>query len=397
MGAKVKWRKDRGAWFLYVYANGTQVAERYGPTLADKRKAERRAKRVIEIQRNGKLGLEKREKSVPFDEFAEKWLRAKVFLPMERGLEGHLSPKTASIRKQMVCLHLKPFFKDADIRGLNVEAIEDLWEYLLTKKHSRTKKDRHLSRRSLEIALGTLRLILADAVAKNIIPANAVDNWKAVQPKGRGSGRLKPVDRSKVLDSKEREDLLVAARREEPHYYPFILFMADTGVRISEALSVRWEGVDLELGIARVYRDKTGGQPTDLELTDRLRGVLRDLRASQVRALDGSVFLSPRGGPILHESFRRRVFNPLVKRVFEGKRHLTPHSLRHSWASVHMARMTPLKWIQEQGGWASAKMLLDVYGHFMPTEMGGFANALVGPDRTRPNQGGQAAQRKVAN
>ena len=59
---------------------------------------------------------------------------------------------------------------------------------------------------------------------------------------------------------------------------------------------------------------------------------------------------------------------------------MTPHSLRHTFASLHMARGTNLKWLQEMGGWSSAKMLLDVYGHFMPTETRGFADALVAPD-----------------
>ncbi len=75
----------------------------------------------------------------------------------------------------------------------------------------------------------------------------------------------------------------------------------------------------------------------------------------------------------------------MVREAF-GDRPLTPHSLRHTWATLHMARGTPLKWIQEQGGWASAKMLLDVYGHFVPREMRGFANALAPNDLTRPNQ-----------
>ena len=42
-----------------------------------------------------------------------------------------------------------------------------------------------------------------------------------------------------------------------------------------------------------------------------------------------------------------------------------------------MARGTPLKWIQERGGWTTAKVLLDTYGHFMPTESRGFADALA--------------------
>ncbi len=44
-----------------------------------------------------------------------------------------------------------------------------------------------------------------------------------------------------------------------------------------------------------------------------------------------------------------------------------------------MARGSNLKRIQEQGGWASAKLLLDWYGHFLPTETGGFADAITTP------------------
>ncbi len=51
---------------------------------------------------------------------------------------------------------------------------------------------------------------------------------------------------------------------------------------------------------------------------------------------------------------------------------------------------------QRQGGWASAKILLDTYGHFMPTETFGYADALTAPDATIRHQsdgaGGVAAR-----
>lgn len=34
----------------------------------------------------------------------------------------------------------------------------------------------------------------------------------------------------------------------------------------------------------------------------------------------------------------------------------TPHDLRHTWASLHMARGMPLPWIREQCGWTMAKL-----------------------------------------
>lgn len=48
---------------------------------------------------------------------------------------------------------------------------------------------------------------------------------------------------------------------------------------------------------------------------------------------------------------------------------------------------TPLKWIQEQGGWRSAKLLLDVYDHFMRLKMSGYAGALTAPDGTKRGVG----------
>ncbi len=59
-----------------------------------------------------------------------------------------------------------------------------------------------------------------------------------------------------------------------------------------------------------------------------------------------------------------------------------------------MARGTNLKWIQAQGGWASAKLLLDTYGHYLPSESTGYADALSdAPERpyTAPNFAREAA------
>ncbi len=57
-----------------------------------------------------------------------------------------------------------------------------------------------------------------------------------------------------------------------------------------------------------------------------------------------------------------------------------------------MARGTPLKWIQEQGGWTTAKLLLDTYGHYLPTESHCYADAIsTAPNgaETAPSSRGQ--------
>jgi hypothetical protein len=111
-------------------------------------------------------------------------------------------------------------------------------------------------------------------------------------------------------------------------------------------------------------------------LSTRVREALAARRPA-ILSDDALVFPNLSGGFLLDVYFRNKVFYPAVRKAFGPGLHFSPHCLRHTWASLHMARGTPLKWIQEQGGWTTAKLLLDTYGHFMPTESRGFADALT--------------------
>ena len=102
---------------------------------------------------------------------------------------------------------------------------------------------------------------------------------------------------------------------------------------------------------------KTGKQRT-VELSSRLREVLAEIQPD-LFADETLVFPSETGGPIDPHNFRSRVFYPIVRKVLGRGRRFTPHGLQHTFASLHLARGTNLKWIQAQGGWASAKVLLD--------------------------------------
>ncbi len=97
-------------------------------------------------------------------------------------------------------------------------------------------------------------------------------------------------------------------------------------------------------------------------------------------------FTTPAGTPVRYDNFRTRIWNPIAKDAF-GDRRVTPHSLRHTWATLHLARGTPIEWVRKMGGWTSAKMLLDVYGHFLPREMQGHADALGRGHAPKRNQG----------
>src|SRR5262249_51041378 len=160
--------------------------------------------------------------------------------------------------------------------------------------------------------------------------------------------------------------------RDYPAYYPFVLFLADTGARLGEATALRWIDVDLESGvrIARSYsmgRDlgptKTG-RARHVELSSRLPETLASMRPD-LYGDEALVFSSAAGTFIDQSNFRDRVFRRAVQKTLGRGRRFTPHGLRHTFASLHLSRGTNLLWVQQQGGWTSPAVLLSTYAHFL--------------------------------
>ncbi|WP_199036214.1 tyrosine-type recombinase/integrase [Glycomyces salinus] len=87
------------------------------------------------------------------------------------------------------------------------------------------------------------------------------------------------------------------------------------------------------------------------------------------------VFTSPQGGPIRAHNFRPRIFNPAVAKSKLPKA-ITPHSLRHTFASLSIAAGADVKTLQAAMGHATAAMTLDVYADLFPARVGEVANAL---------------------
>ncbi len=396
MAAKVKW--DRGAWWVFTHYEGKRKKKRIGATKAHKREAEEIARKINGALALGTFAPQREEaQSVAFDEYANDWLHREVLLPARRGIEGALSPATAALHERHVRRYLIPFFGDRDLRGIRVADVQALHDHCV-------ETGRPPSARSIEMVLATLRRVFAQAETHELIGRNPVEVWKRGRGRRRRSSAYR-VEPDNVLDSDELRGLLDTARRDFPSFYPLILFLADTGARLGEASAVRWIDVNLEVGMARVCRSfssgkhltetKTGASRT-VELSTRLGELLRQ-RQPDLFGDDDLVFPSDAGGFLDPHNFRDRVFRRLVQKVLGRGRRFTPHGLRHTFASLHLARGTNLKWVQAQGGWASAKVLLDCYGHYLATESTGFADALSGaPERPYTAPLEQRSARRVA-
>jgi integrase len=358
----------------------------------------RRSEPDRQSQINAKLALgefrptdESEREPVHFSEFAESWLQREIEMPLGRGFKGHVAHGTARAYRLQVDVHLSPYFQSRNIREIGLQEIQGFYDHCLDVGRPKSAK-------SIDMALNVLRLVISHAIGQGLVESNSVEVWKRRRPRRRSSSNLK-VPANKLMSADDLQRVLDTAEAIFPDFYPLILFLADTGVRIGEAAALRWVDVDLQTQTARISRSFSSGVtlgPTKtgkervVELSSRLTLLLAQIEPNVFpHPEDSLVFSNQRGGYLQATNFRRRVFSRVVAKALGKGRHYSPHSLRHTWTSLHMARGTPLKWIQDQGGWTTAKLLLDTYGHYMPTESHGFADVLSGvPERpyTAPPQ-----------
>ncbi|GAB3279758.1 hypothetical protein GCM10027449_20360 [Sinomonas notoginsengisoli] len=90
------------------------------------------------------------------------------------------------------------------------------------------------------------------------------------------------------------------------------------------------------------------------------------------RGLDEPLFSTSRGYEMRGNNFRKRIFQPALKRVHDADPlypTVTPHDLRHTAASLAISTGANVKAIQRMLGHASAAMTLDVYADLFDDDL----------------------------
>lgn len=182
-------------------------------------------------------------------------------------------------------------------------------------------------------------------------------------------------------------------KRGRETYRAMIYTLAYCGLRISEALALRVESVDLDgrrLHVVRQFVDDNGTVEETLPKGGKSRVVgIPEFLVAELKALidgrgsDEVVFASPAGGPMRDHNFRERGFRPAVKETKLSKE-VTPHTLRHTFASLSVAAGADVKTLQSVMGHAKASMTLDVYADLFPPRISEVADALDA-DRSAAN------------
>jgi integrase len=218
--------------------------------------------------------------------------------------------------------HIRPFFGPIKVAAVTRSDVERFMHAVADGDTARSAKRDHPSvrggRGAATRTVGLLGAIFTFAVRKGMRPDNpAVGVVRFAD--GQRLRRLSD-DEYRVLG-----DALRAARRDVwPAALAAIQFLALTGWRTGEAISLRWKDVDLGRRTAQLADTKTGRsmRPLSLAACDVLKSLPRggDL-----------VFPATRGtGPMI--GFRK-IFDR-VARAGSLSGDITPHVLRHSFASL---------------------------------------------------------------
>jgi integrase/recombinase XerD len=165
----------------------------------------------------------------------------------------------------------------------------------------------------------------------------------------------RPSELPRYLTPEEVQAMIDAAGNLRDKLIVSLLYC--TGVRVSELVGIRVSDVDLEEGSIRV-RGK-GGRERVVFFDSRTRQLL----AEYLPTVKGCEYLFPaRGGEgHMHYVTVERIIRKLAKAAGLKKR-VTPHVLRHSFATISLAKGMDVREIQELLGHASLRST-QIYTH----------------------------------
>lgn len=282
-----------------------------------------------------------------FSEEADNWLKK---------VEPEVRIRTFMDYKQVVKNHLLPVFGDRQISQIKQDEIVTL----------RNDKLKVLAPRTTNKILEVLKMVFAYSEDNEHLkenPARKVRRVKQTKEEMDFLGRVEPDEIDRFLEA------------APPDYYPLFFTAIWTGAREGELLALKWGNIDFEkqrINIRQTYdsfgyRDpKSESSKRSIVMSPSLVEVLSEHKASlQKNGNDDHVFQNKKGGPINYANMISRKFHPSLEKA--GIRPIPFQDLRHTYGALTMSMGVPPKFVQAQMGHSSMTLILETYGHLIPS------------------------------
>lgn len=314
-----------------------------------------------------------------FDSFARSLMAAR---------KGEMSEANYAYKENALA-HILPYFGEWPLHEIDIQAVDAFRGHMVEVSEARRRaRDsgqpmrsewgqalRPLSPTTINKTIDTLQWVLSVAVEYRYISEN---------PAGGRRRRLRARRPAPVhLDSVEQIATLLEAAGQLDRdkrwltndRRPIIATLLLAGPRAGELCNLRWRDVDLANGRISIGRSKTQAGLREIVLLPLLRDELSAHKARAYRSgPDDPVFPTGTGGHRDKDNLRNRILASAVKRadkLLEARGQtplshgVTPHKLRHTFASILIATGEDPASVMAQLGHTDPKFTLRVYTHIM--------------------------------
>ena len=269
--------------------------------------------------------------------------------------------------------YIDPWIGSLRVRELTADVVAS-WQHKLATEGGK-KTGRGLSPNTIRLARALLNGALKQAVATGVLPANPLASVPRPKPRRSIPKHWSPDEARRFLVLHEGDRL-----------WPVWAFLLGWGVRIGEAVFLRWSNVDLEKGLVRLLNEfatvlgydvhrssgKSRGAIRTVDLDRHLVDVLRQQRTLQAEEQLGAdtyeesdyVFTKAVAGAY-HPQYLSRLLGKISTEA--GLPRLTAHGLRHTTATLMLASGVPPKVAAERLGHADTTLFSNLYSHVTPT------------------------------
>ena len=321
-------------------------------------------RKLVEAMGDAARGIVFDDENMTVGEYMERWL--------EDSAKGDLGHRAYANYKLQIRRHISPAFARLKLSKLTAAHIQSLYAAKLRDG---------LKPSSVRYIHAVLHRALEQAVRFSLIPFNPASR---VDPPKIRQDEITP------LDAEQARTFLEAAKGDR-HECLYVLSLT-CGLRMGEALGLevdghrsrRWyapgepadtahEAGRREVRYPRIQRAEERFQadrrpapegarsaqepPQDVRLEEKLRAAHYED--------SGLVFATGKGTPIDAQNIINRFFKPLLKRAELPD--IRWHDLRHTYATILLARGTHPTYVQKSLGHSSVQLTLDRYSHWMPS------------------------------
>lgn len=326
-------------------------------------------KQLLDKRYEVEHGLYMKQTNITVDSWFHTW--------MEEYKRNSVKYGTYKLYQDEYSNYIRDVFGKKKLTEIRSEHIQRLFNQMVKKYSPKT----------IHLVKIVLNGMYKQAVRNGLVQRNPVEN--TVLPKNKTRKKIR------VLTVEEQKLFLEYAR--ESRYYALYVMALSTGMRNGELRALKWEDIDFDNQLVHVngtlkYKAKTEekywidtpkseASQREIPLIENTCLILKQHRKKQMeqklrlgsmwrpqKGFENMVFTGPFGRCVTEEAVCKdlHIIEEELQKAGYSFEHITPHTLRHTFATRGLENGIPAKVMQELLGHTSITMTMDIYSHVLP-------------------------------